>query len=231
MATETRKGPLHADEGKEIRIACTECGRQTVHRVIRSAEYVSEYEEHQFSITSWDEYQIVECLGCQTHSFRHRHTDTENVDHDPDTGEAYLEEQVALFPNRETGRAEVEGLLFLPVPMQQIYRETLSALRNTSPVLAGIGIRAIVETVCKDRNASGKNLEQQIDSLVTQGVLTKDGAEILHSLRIMGNQAAHEVKPHTAAALNTALDVIDYVITGVYVLPRKASKLPQRGAA
>lgn len=96
------------------------------------------------------------------------------------------------------------------------------------PVLAGIGLRALVETVCKEREAEGKNLEQRIDNLVAQGVLTLDGAEFLHSLRIMGNQAAHEVKPHPVADLNLAFDVIEHVLTGVYLIPNRAAQLPQR---
>lgn len=72
-------------------------------------------------------------------------------------------------------------------------------------------------------------LEQRIEGLVSQGVLTKDGAELLHGLRIMGNQAALEVKPYSMQDLNTAMDVIDYVLTGVYILSEKAADLPRHG--
>jgi hypothetical protein len=200
-----------------------------MHRIIRSAEYVGDYVTGDFSITSWDEYQVVECLGCQTISFRHRHRDTESIGHDPDDGEQFLEEDIKLYPSRVAGRHEMDKTWLLPLAIQRVYKETLSALRGAMPVLAGIGIRAIVETVCHDRGAIGANLEKRIDDLVDQGVMTKDGAEILHSLRIMGNAAAHEVKPHSVDDLNTAFDVIEYVLTGVYILPAKAEKLPRRG--
>src|SRR5688572_11351438 len=100
MPTETRQGPTHDDEGKSIRVLCNECDRPTMHGIVRSAEYQTDFVDRQFSITGWDEYQVIECLGCQTLSFRRRHRDTENLDHDPDTGEAFLDEQVKLFPNR-----------------------------------------------------------------------------------------------------------------------------------
>ena len=38
-------------------------------------------------------------------------------------------------------------------------------------------------------------------------------------LRTLGNEAAHEVKPHNNATLALALDVIDHLIKGVYILP------------
>jgi hypothetical protein len=88
--------------------------------------------------------------------------------------------------------------------------------------LAGIGIRAIVETVCKDKESSGRNLASKIDDLVTQGVLTRDGANILHKLRTLGNESAHEVTPHDNVQLGLALDVVDHLLTGVYILPHHA---------
>jgi hypothetical protein len=198
--------------------------------VIRSAEYISQYDDRGFSMTSWDHYQVVECQGCRTLSFRKMSQNTENSDFDPETGEEELHQTIELFPNRLEGRTEIADAWQLPPAMQRIYSETLSALRASLPVLAGVGIRALVETVCKDCDAQGKNLELRIDNLVEKGVLTKAGSEILHSLRLMGNQAAHEVKPHTVADLNVAFDVIEYVLTGVYLLPKRAEKLPKRAS-
>jgi hypothetical protein len=109
-----------------------------------------------------------------------------------------------------------------------VYSETRTALANDQPVLAGIGIRAIVETVCKDQSAAGNNLMEKIDDLARKGVVTPDGAKILHSLRFMGNDAAHEVKAHAEADLMTALDVVEYLLKGVYILPRLAAKLPKK---
>jgi len=60
------------------------------------------------------------------------------------------------------------------------------------------------------------------------GVLTKDGADILHSLRNMGNDAAHEVKPHSEVELNVAFDVVENLLENVYLLPQKAKKLPKK---
>jgi len=104
----------------------------------------------------------------------------------------------------------------------------LTAIGNDQPVLAGIGIRAIIETVCKERSAKGKDLKEKIDDLANLGVVTKDGAKILHSLRFMGNDAAHEVKAHTNEELITAIDVAEYTLKGVYILPKLADKLPKK---
>ena len=99
---------------------------------------------------------------------------------------------------------------------------------NDQPVLAGIGIRAIIEAVCKDRLAKGKNLQEKIDDLAKEGIITKDGAAILHSLRFIGNEAVHEVKAHTDQELTIALGVAEHILNSVYIMPKLAEKLPTK---
>lgn len=227
----SRIGPTSNDEGKELRVPCPTCHRETTHSIVRSAEYESSESEGDFSIDWWDEFQLVECKGCQTLSFRHAHRNTENDDHDPDTGEAFLVEQVALYPKRDVSRPEMDDVMALPWPIQGLYTEVLQALRNQMPVLASIGIRAIVESMCKDIGATGHNLEKKIDDLAVKGLVSRGEADTLHSLRLLGNQAAHEVKPHPTRDLEVAMDVIEHALSGIYVIPQRIAHLPQHPRA
>ena len=126
---------------------------------------------------------------------------------------------VDIYPNPEDGRDAIDSDHLLPSNLQLIYNETIKSINFGQAVLTGMGIRAIVETVCKDKNANGKDLYAKINDLVKQRVLTKKEADILHELRIIGNEAAHEVKPHNNDTLTLALDVIDHLLKGVYILP------------
>lgn len=228
MPLETTKCEPIRSLGEPLQVVCPRCAIETNHEIRAGIECEHEYVDGTFSMFAWDTYQIVRCNGCGTHSFRTVHRNTEESDHDPDTGEEELREKVELYPSRLEGRHSLRDSHFLPFDIERIYKETLSALSGEMPVLAGIGIRALVEAICKERNALGSNLEKRIDGLVAQHVLTADGAEFLHSLRLMGNQAAHEVKPHTLRDLELAMDVVEYVLEGVYLLPRRISHLPQR---
>ena len=129
---------------------------------------------------------------------------------------------VHLYPSPEVGRSPLADVDILPEKVSRIYSETIKALNQSHEVLCGIGVRAIIETVCKDKNASGKDLHRKINSLVALGVLTQDGADILHKLRTLGNKSAHEVQPHTTKELGLALDVVDHLLLGVYILPEQA---------
>lgn len=212
-------------QGQEHWILCPKCSKETLHKVLVSAELDERFDDGNEWFANWDAYQVVQCQGCRTASFRRTHTDSEHID--PDKTQvpiAYVE----LYPRRVAGRPELPNSFLFPREVSGIYRETLAALSNELPVLASIGIRVLVEVVCNERNTKGRSLSDMIDDLVAQGVLTQDGAEILHSLRLMGNAAAHEVVPHSANDLSIAFDVIEHLLTGVYILPHMADRLPKR---
>jgi hypothetical protein len=132
--------------------------------------------------------------------------------------------QVDIFPSPNRGRTALTDVHYLPTQISRIYDETLKALNSNQPILCGIGVRALIETICKDKNAPGKNLFGKINGLVTQGVLTREGSEILHKLRTLGNVSAHQVKPHTEQQLGVAMDVVDHLLQGVYILPMHAKR-------
>jgi hypothetical protein len=113
----------------------------------------------------------------------------------------------------------------LPSLIQVIYEETILAIENEQNVLAGIGVRALVETVCKDNEAAGDNLYQKIDSLREKAIVTPMGAEALHKLRVLGNSAAHEVKSHNRQQLYLALEIIEHMLDGTYIIPDKVQKV------
>jgi uncharacterized protein DUF4145 len=94
------------------------------------------------------------------------------------------------------------------------------------PVLTGIGIRAIVETVCNERGTTGTKLFQKINSLVTLKLITQQEATVLHDLRFMGNEAAHKVKAHSPDELNLAFDVVEHLLNTVYLLAEQTKRLP-----
>ena len=130
-------------------------------------------------------------------------------------------EEVVAYPNNELTREPLEDAGALPTKVRLIYLETSNALSSNQPVLAGIGIRAIVETICKDAKSSGKNLFERINVLVELGKLSLDGAATLHKLRVLGNAAAHDVKPHDENQLELGLEVIEHILEALYILPKK----------
>lgn len=218
MRLKTKTG---ATIGDKYQLPCTKCTGTTEHIVLASIDQDGE-EDQPGWVYQWNNsYQIVQCCGCKSISYRSSHVNSEDyvqVSED-DVDNRIFED---LYPPRINGRKSLEpSYHYLPGKVLRIYKETLNALNSDSSILAGIGLRALVETICKDNKAKGKSLYEQIDALVEQSVLTPKGSNILHKIRTLGNNAAHEVEPHNAKQLSLAMDIVEHVLLEVYILPKQ----------
>lgn len=70
--------------------------------------------------------------------------------------------------------------------------------------------------VSERKSAQGQNLSPRIDNLVTRAILTREGAAILHKLRVLGNEAAHEVSPHAMDRLKVGIEVAEHMLEGAH---------------
>lgn len=212
------KEVINKSTGYEVQVPCIKCSGRTAHEIIVSVDQSGT--EPRYSLDWWHNYQIIRCKGCKVLSYREVSGTSEDY---IQVGEDEWEmmEAEKLYPSRIEGRKDLgDDILHLPSDLSRIYRETAAALINDSPILAGIGLRAIVETVCKEKNASGRDLYNKINDLVEQRVITPVDADILHKVRTLGNSSAHEVKPHTPTQLSLAMGVLENMLKAVYILPK-----------
>lgn len=202
---------------KTVKNYCRDCCKKTNHNIL-SDHTESHYEEYRCDIS----YQILQCLGCDTKSFRKVFYDIEAAY--PTYNDNWeVPEDITVYPKAVEGHKEIDDLWQLPDIVRVIYSEVLMALRENSKVLAGLGLRAAVEAVCNDLNILGKSLEVRINKLASSGYISKNDAERLHGIRFMGNDAAHDIKTPKDASLSVALQIVEHLIASVYVLEKKAS--------
>lgn len=209
---------INKTQGTEILVPCSKCAGRTAHEVVASLDQSGEDSNHDYQ---WlQHYQIIRCKGCKTVSFRDVSSNSEDYIQISDD-EWENQELEKLYPSRLEGRKDLgREVHYLPRDVNRIYQETVQALNNNSPVLAGIGLRALVETICKEKNATGANLFEKVGDLASKQVVTPAGTLILHKIRTLGNAAAHEVKPHSEAQLALAMSVIEHMLKDVYVIPK-----------
>lgn len=218
-----RSFSIEEQTDKKHKFICKDCSRVTTHKII--ASYLERGEEncgHGHGVDWIKRDQIIQCLGCESVSFRSISTFSEDWDFDSE-GNSYLNENVKFYPGRSEGIQKIESYI-LPEKVQSIYSETILAIENEQNILAGIGIRALVETICKDLNAQGSNLYDKINSFEGLSILTKEGVETLHKLRVLGNDAAHEVKKHNKQQLSVAIGIIEHMLNGTYIIPAKVKE-------
>ncbi len=221
---EEKTTQFNASRGDEIRIACSECDNVTKHEVVSSVDVKERtYDLVDGGTISWTRHQIVRCVGCEAYGFRRFYVNTEAFSVGDD--EPLLISSEEVYPPRLVGRKKLGDSQELPFKVRLIYNETYKCLVQEMPILAAVGIRGLVEAICQEQKAPGDNLKQKVEGLVGLGVLTRSGADILHKLRLLGNESAHEMKRHHLWRLGIAFDVAEHVLQAVYLLPEKAEKL------
>lgn len=208
-------------EKKTVKVHCPKCGGGfRNHQILASHD--NRWTDDESHVSGAEHYQICQCLGCDT--IRFRETSWFSEDFDPETGAA--EQHVKVYPEIVTdGRREVEDFGCFPETIRLIYSETVKALNCGANILAAGGLRAIVEAICKDQNVSGPTLEKKIDQLRDRSFLTRGQADLLHEERFIGNKALHEIESPKIADLKDGLDIIEGMLTTIYVLPEKAKRL------
>ncbi len=229
-------------KGQTVKVLCTECNRQTNHLVLVSADRVGTEQYDKDIWISWeDNYQIMQCQGCETVSFRHLNWFSEYQDFD------WSGHTERIYPKRDAASLKTKDFQNAPNSLRRIYRESIEAFNNECYTLCAAGLRGMVEGICADQSitdgpvvvpAKGggtqvvrkDNLEGKIFGLCEKGVLTKSNADTLHEHRYLGNEAVHELAQPSNAELKLAIDIIEHTLEQVYEIPEKAVELKQQMA-
>lgn len=228
----------NGSKGQIISVYCVECKRSTRHLVTVSLDKTgSESNEREGWSVDWsNRYQIIECQGCETISFRDLMWFSEAQDFDDDgTTER-------LYPLRNKDSVGIRSYHNVPPNIRRIYTELVDCFNNDSPTLCAAGLRALVEGVCAQQGildgpvevpAKGggtkfvrrKDLEGRIAGLQEKGLLTLSSAQTLHEHRFLGNSAVHELARPAAEELKLAIEIVEHVLEQLYELPEKAAEL------
>ena len=133
-----------------------------------------------------------------------------------------------MYPHRLPGRQRKQYGQSIPIEIRCLYEEVYGALCSNLKVLAGVGMRGILEMICKDQGCITGNLFDKVQQLERDGIVGTAGAKILQNIRFFGNEAAHESAARTPEELGAVLDVIEHFLASLYVLPERAKEIPQR---
>ena len=201
---------------KVIKSNCGTCEGETSQLILFQSVDAGRYEYHIETA-----YQVLECCGCQTKSFRKCASDYETA-HQIADDEWEIDREINLYPSKIHGHRTIPEIYDIPAVVAAIYRQSLEAIANDAGILAGMGLRATVESVCNDQAIVGRTLEKRIDGLAKNGLISAKDADRLHAIRFMGNDAAHEVRPTDKKSLTIALRIVEHLIVSLYILDQAA---------
>jgi hypothetical protein len=111
----------------------------------------------------------------------------------------------------------------LPVLVHQQYDSALR-VKGIEPDFYAVGIRRMLEAVCQEQGAQGKDLFNQIEDLVSQGKLPEVFAKMANQLRTLGNWGAHVADTKvTKADVPLIQEFADSILDYLYREPAKVA--------
>lgn len=203
-----------------IKTNCRSCAKTTRHEITH--ELLIESKEDFFN--EEDRWQIIRCLGCYTVAFRHRNDDLDDIEVMND-GTVQHSITEMTYPRVIANHRGLQSTFYLPLLIRKIYGQTLRALGEQAHVLASIGLRACIEAVCNELKLSAASLEKRIDQLFKAGYVSNGDKKRLHAIRFLGNDAAHEIKEPNQADIRIALEIVEHLLSSVFILEQRASRL------
>ncbi len=92
--------------------------------------------------------------------------------------------------------------------------------------------RRVMQQIALDKGASGRNLKEQINDMLTKGLITRNLHDAAHEVRYFGNFGAHpqddnldDISSDDARAV---IDIVDQFLGDLYVRPFNTQKLTKK---
>jgi hypothetical protein len=210
-----------------IQTYCKECGIKINHQILMNyyvfGKYISDTDfdsTHgyiEYTADFFNDYQIIKCSGCNTISYRSYNyfSEYQDIDNDGTWEERYPRPEERLK----------KKFYYLPSLFKHIYNEIIEAYNKKCFILCSVGIRALLEGICKEKGIIDGNLEQKINKLHENSFINSQHKDILHKIRFLGNYAVHELQTPTKKEIITAMDIIEHIIESLYEVLGKAKIL------
>ena len=172
-----------------------------------------EYEEEE---DQYLEFRLWFCQGCDTCLMEILYHEGE-----PSAPEA------EYVPPRQLHGVYSKEFHLLPAKLRAIYQQVTESFNHNLNILCAMGIRALLEGICVDKGAKGKDLLQKIDNLkdhhLPPNIITH-----LHTFRFIGNSAVHELDAPNQYTLKQCINVLEDLMNYLYQLEYKIKRIEKK---
>ena len=206
-------------EGEILKLTCQNCQQETNHKVLCSHTF--KYDDKESDIQGSIDYLVVLCCGCERISLATVSACSEDIEYYADGTCEYVDD-IKQYPNPKIGYGKLEYSYTIPDFIRLIYNQTCNSIANGDYILAGVGLRTIIEAICKDENVGGRNLTSKITNLLKGRYISKQDCEVLHGIRFMGNDATHKILSPTKQQVIMAIKIIENLLENKYCLMYEA---------
>jgi len=212
--------------GTHRRYFCNSCKQGTNHElkfihINDWPEMSNPYTDYQ-NIEFWEivNYYIWICLGCEASQMEIATMDKS------DANEEWTSQ---FYPKHRIDNLTPKRFNKLSKDLKNIYDEVVECYNNDLKILCTVGLRALLEGIGVEQGAWTKedrdSLKKKIEKL--KEILPDNIVDSLHSFRLMGNDAAHQLKPPSRHNIRLAIEVMEDLLNFLYDLEYKAGRLPK----
>lgn len=205
-------------------LECNHCGNltpHTLHSTYQHSMYFDETEDEKlYEPYTWLTYTCGTCGGLTIYGgFFEFYTDYKSLS------------QHRLYPRGDELLPPAHTLLpFNPVPEKilKIYQEVWP-LRKRAPVAFVGQVRRLLEHVCIDQKAKGKDLFEKLKNLSSKGVFPGYFTQITDLLRKVGNMGSHAMEEDLSIWDAELIDdFFRSIIEYVYIAPSRIRRMESR---
>lgn len=200
------------------------------HKIVDTTDIENEgvIEQHYLGTYS---YQIIECNGCESISFRIIDFLTNFMDIDEASGEWKISNDKTFetfYPERMENSMVEKRIVGIPILLRKAYQEVLQCYNYDLKILCAAGLRALIEGICNHYKISGPEFKDRIDTLGSNGLISQSLATSLHTHRFLGNFAMHQLSIAEKDELKVAIELIEITMETLFGVPVKHKALEKK---
>lgn len=196
---------------------CQRCDYKTNHVIITSGTQYSSDPDYDYR----QNYYIVSCAGCSEFSVKKESIDFENAYPDED-GSWVPETQTEYYPKKKQLSEESYYHRHIPRKIRTVLLETIKSVNTECYLLAGAGYRATIEAICLKEQIKGRTLQNKIDNLTKNRLITDKESARLHSIRFLGNDSIHEMTVPSKKKILLVHSIIENLLNNLYVIDNES---------
>lgn len=128
-----------------------------------------------------------------------------------------ITEETVLYPV-----ARSRALDGVPASAARAFDQALRAFGTGAYDAAAVMCRRALESVCEAKGVQARNLKARIDALCTAGHIDARLQRWAHGVRLLGNEAAHDLEREVSSAdAGDILDLVEAILLYVFTLDAK----------
>jgi Domain of unknown function (DUF4145) len=222
-----------AQAENELKSYCRRCGGERYHSII--AEETRPWDEEGSHISGSDTWSIVECGGCHTVTFLHRHWFSEDYESTEDGPVVIVHRD--LYPPAPPRKMPEWGIdAYLSRTSEDLWivdlhADIYAALGLGAYTLAAMGMRTIVDFVVTSHSGEGGTFMDKLRRLCNTGLITETQVDVIHAAFDAGSAAAHRGYRPKREDVYTLLDITESLLQQIYIDPIRQQRQAAAAAA